>query len=98
MRIIVTGGSGKLGRAAVAELLAHGHDVWNADLAPSRDHTEARFTRVDLADFGQVYELFRGIDEGWDPIDGIVHLAAIPGPAQAPNAALFDNNVTSSYH
>jgi len=98
VRIVVTGGSGKLGRAAVNELLAHGHEVWNADIAPSREATAARFTRVDLTDFGQVYELFRGIDEGWESIDGLVHLAAIPGPAQAPNAALFDNNITSSFH
>lgn len=98
MRVVVTGGSGKLGRAAVAELLANGHEVWNADVAPPREPSAARFTRVDLTDFGQVYELFRGIDEGWESVDGLVHLAAIPGPAQAPNAALFDNNITSSFH
>jgi nucleoside-diphosphate-sugar epimerase len=96
MRIVVTGGSGKLGRAVVAELHAHGHEVWNVDLVPSRD-SAARFTRVDLTDMGQVYELFRGIDEGWDRVDGLVHLAAIPGPAQVPNAALFANNIRGSY-
>ena len=58
----MTGGSGKLGRAAVGELLAHGHEVWNADVAPPREPSSARFTRVDLTDFGQVYELFRGMD------------------------------------
>jgi nucleoside-diphosphate-sugar epimerase len=97
MRIVVTGGSGKLGRAVVADLAAHGHEVWNADLAPPREPA-GRFTRVDLTDFGQVYELFRGIDEGWDAVDGIIHLAAIPGPAQAPNAALFANNIQGSYN
>ena len=97
MRIVVTGGSGKLGRATVAELLAHGHDVWNVDIAPPREPA-GRFTRVDLTDFGQVYELFLGIDEGWESIDGLVHLAAIPGPAQAPNAALFANNIVGSYN
>jgi nucleoside-diphosphate-sugar epimerase len=100
MRIVVTGGSGKLGRAVVADLLDHGHEVWNVDIAPSRDAaaSAARFTRVDLTDFGQVYELFRGIDEGWERIDGVVHLAAIPGPAQVPNAALFANNLQGSYN
>ena len=97
MRIVVTGGSGKLGRAVVADLLDHGHEVWNVDLVPSREPA-TRFTRVDLTDFGQVYELFRGIDEGWPSIDGVVHLAAVPGPAQVPNAALFANNVVSDFN
>jgi UDP-glucose 4-epimerase len=38
------------------------------------------------------------MDEGWDRIDGLVHLAAIPGPAQVPNAALFANNIQGSYN
>ena len=97
MRVIVTGGSGKLGRAVVTELIDHGHDVWNLDLVPSRD-MRARFTRVDLADFGQVYEAFRGMDESWDHVDGVVHLAAIPAPGLVPNAALFRNNMLGTYH
>ncbi|HUQ78723.1 MAG TPA: NAD(P)-dependent oxidoreductase [Patescibacteria group bacterium] len=100
MRIIVTGGSGKLGRAVVADLANHGHDVWNVDVAAPRAEAGlgGRFTRVDLTDFGQVYELFRGIDEGWPAIDAVVHLAAIPGAGQVPNAALFANNVTATYN
>lgn len=97
MRIVVTGGSGKLGRAVVSDLTDHDHDVWNVDVVPPRE-TTGRFTRVDLSDFGQVYELLRGIDEGWPAIDAVVHLAAIPGPGQAPNAALFANNVTGTYN
>ncbi len=31
-RIIVTGGSGKAGRAVVADLLEHGYDVLNLDI------------------------------------------------------------------
>jgi nucleoside-diphosphate-sugar epimerase len=97
MRIIVTGGSGKLGRACVAELLAHHHEVWNADLVPSTGPATP-YTRVDLTDFGQMYEMFRGIDEGWPTIDGILHLAAIPGPGQVPNAALFANNIRGDFN
>ena len=34
-RIVVTGGSGKLGRACVQDLLEHGYEVINADIFPS---------------------------------------------------------------
>ncbi|MGH8891178.1 MAG: NAD-dependent epimerase/dehydratase family protein, partial [Acidothermaceae bacterium] len=33
-RIVVTGGSGKLGRAVVADLAKHGSDVVNLDRVP----------------------------------------------------------------
>lgn len=97
MRIMVTGGSGKLGRATVADLRAHGHETRNLDIAPPREPA-GHFTRVDLTDFGQVYESFRGLDEGWDTIDAVVHLAAVPGASQVPNAALFANNVVGTYN
>ena len=32
--IIVTGGSGKVGRACVRDLMAHGYDVTSIDLTP----------------------------------------------------------------
>ena len=97
MRIIVTGGSGKLGRAVVDELVVHGHEVWNLDAVPS-PRPGARFTRTDLADAGQVYDAFATMDEAFRPADAVVHLAAIPAPSLAPNAALFGNNIRSTYH
>ena len=50
---MVTGGSGKLGRAVVADLIAHGYDVVNLDRVPPPTRA-ARFVRVDLTDYGQV--------------------------------------------
>lgn len=32
-RVVLTGGSGKVGRATVKELLEHGYEVWNLDVA-----------------------------------------------------------------
>jgi len=37
MRVAVTGGSGKAGRAIVRDLLEHGYDVLNIDLRPEHD-------------------------------------------------------------
>jgi nucleoside-diphosphate-sugar epimerase len=97
MRIAVTGGSGKLGRAVVDDLLAHDHEVANLDRVPSPD-PRARFTRVDLADFGQVAGALSAVDDRYDRLDAVVHLAAIPGPGMAPDAAIFANNVLSTYN
>ena len=42
-RVVVTGGSGKVGRACVADLLAYGYEVVSADAAaPAVEHRNAR--------------------------------------------------------
>ena len=97
MRVVVTGGSGKLGRAVVDELATHGYDVAIVDAAPPRD-ARSRFTRIDLTDYGQVVEALSRIDDRYDHVDAVVHLAAIPGPGNATNAATFANNVVSTYN
>lgn len=97
MRIAVTGGSGKLGRAVVDELLADRHEVANLDRVPSADK-RASFTRVDLADFGQTAGALSRVDDRYDRLDAVVHLAAIPGPGMAPDPTIFANNVLSTYN
>ncbi|HEX6357960.1 NAD(P)-dependent oxidoreductase [Actinophytocola sp.] len=94
-RVVVTGGSGKLGRAVVAELLEHGWEVHNLDLVPSG---ASQHTRVDLTDYGQVVEALTGIDDRYHGVDAVVHLAAIPAPGLTANAATFANNVPSTYN
>jgi nucleoside-diphosphate-sugar epimerase len=96
-RVVVTGGSGKLGRAVVAELLDHGWEVHNLDLAPPPESV-CPHTRVDLTDYGQVVEALTGIDDRYQGVDAVVHLAAIPAPGLTANAATFANNVPSTYN
>ena len=50
-RVVVTGGSGKAGRACVRDLLAHGYEVASVDLLPPAEPL-CPFSRVDLTDFG----------------------------------------------
>ena len=97
MHIVVTGGSGKLGGAVVERLLASGHQVTNVDVRPAPG-SGARFLRVDLTDYGQVVEALTGIDDAYDAVDAVVHLAAVPAPGLIPNAATFANNVPSTFH
>src|SRR5579859_4778207 len=99
-RVAVTGGSGKLGRAVVAELLEHGWEVHNFDQAPPPGHARSRsaYTHIDLTDYGQVVEALTGIDDRHRGLDAVVHLAAVPGPGMATNAATFANNIAASYN
>ncbi|WP_026208897.1 NAD-dependent epimerase/dehydratase family protein [Catelliglobosispora koreensis] len=97
-RVVVTGGSGKLGRAVVRELLEHGYDVVNVDQAPPVEKSAASFTQIELTDYGQVFEALTAIDSRYSGVDAVVRLAAIPGPGAKPNAVTFAHNVTVSYN
>jgi nucleoside-diphosphate-sugar epimerase len=96
-RVIVTGGSGKVGRACVADLAEHGYEVFNVDLVrPS--NPRCPFTNVDFTDFGQTLEALSEIDDLYRGLDAVVHLAAIPGPTQFPNSVTFTVNTVSTYN
>jgi len=98
-RVVITGGSGKLGRAVVREFAEHGYDVVNVDRAPSPEApASVQFVRADLTDFGQVVEAFTAIDDRYSGVDGVVHLAAIPAPGLTTQSATFANNVPSTYN
>jgi nucleoside-diphosphate-sugar epimerase len=75
--------------------------VFNLDRvsAPPNGPTDGPVSiRVDLTDYGQTFEALHAIEDRYDSIDAVVHLAAIPAPGLIPNAATFDNNITSTYH
>jgi nucleoside-diphosphate-sugar epimerase len=90
--IVVTGGSGKAGRAVVRDLLEHGYDVLNVDRVPSPAGagSTAPFLPADLTDFGQTLEALSAAD-------AVVHLAAIPSPDHATPDVVFRTNVTSTH-
>jgi nucleoside-diphosphate-sugar epimerase len=96
-RVVVTGGSGKLGRAVVDELLEHRYEVINIDSAPPRE-AKCPFTRVDLTDHGQTLEALMAVDDRYSGVDAVVHLAAIPAPGIVSNVATFTNNMMCSYN
>lgn len=96
-RVAVTGGSGKLGRACVRDLVENGYEVVNLDRAPSPDDL-APFIQIDLTDHDQVVSALTGVDDRYDRLDAVVHLAAIPAPGLRPNSAIFHNNMLSTYN
>ena len=96
-RVLVTGGSGKAGRACVRELLEHGYEVINVDAAHPGE-TLCPFVEADLTDFGQTVEALSGVDSRHNKVDAVVHLAAIPAPGRSTNAVTFRNNILSTYN
>lgn len=89
-RVVVTGGSGKAGRAVVRELLDRGEEVLSVDLTRSAE-LPCRQIEADLTDFGQTAEVLRGAE-------AVVHLAAIPAPGLRPDELTFRVNTTSTYN
>ncbi|HWD66140.1 MAG TPA: NAD-dependent epimerase/dehydratase family protein [Solirubrobacteraceae bacterium] len=70
MRILVTGGSGFIGRHVVVTLRSHGHQVRVVDLQPHVD-PEVDLVQGDIADADVIEAAFEG------GFDGVVHLAAV---------------------
>ena len=95
MKIVVTGGSGKLGRSVVQRLSDEGHQVINLDRAGERGRG---LVLVDLQNYGQVVDAILGIDDRHTGFDAIVHLGAIPAPGLLPDVATFQNNMLSTYN
>lgn len=97
-RIAVTGGSGRLGRAVVLDLTEHGYDVVNLDLDAPPAGAPGDFLTVDLGDYGQVVQALSRIEDVYDSVDGVVHLAAVPRPGLVPNTTTFVDNITATHH
>jgi nucleoside-diphosphate-sugar epimerase len=99
-RIVVTGGSGKAGRAVIRDLLEHGHEVLNVDRVPSAESTSpdspVPLLVADLTDFGQTLEALSG-GERLPGVQAVVHLAAIPSPGHATADVVFRTNITSTH-
>lgn len=89
-KVVVTGGSGLLGRDVIKEFLEHGYEVVNADMKHPKEAL-CRTVITDLTNLGEVYGVLAGAD-------AVVHLAAIPVAYSHPNEVTFQNNVMSTYN
>lgn len=106
-RVVITGSSGKLGRAVVAHFAEHGYAVTAVDrVRPASLPEGARFLQADLNDYGQAVQVLTHVDEHYGAlpvgsgrgVDALVHLAAIPAPGLLPDAATFANNTAITYN
>ncbi len=95
-KIVVTGGSGKAGRACIKDLQAHGYEVLNVDRA-APEGTPRPFMLADLTDYGQVVGVLSGPGLGSQEVMGVVHLAALRVRVYSDQVTFF-NNVVSTYN
>jgi nucleoside-diphosphate-sugar epimerase len=104
-RIMFTGGSGKAGRHVVHHLVEQGYQVLNLDTAPL-DNPKVRTLKTDITDSGQVFNAlssYMGLHE-FDPslrpqpVDAVVHFAAIPRIMLTPDNELFRVNTMGTYN
>ncbi|ACZ42228.1 NAD-dependent epimerase/dehydratase [Thermobaculum terrenum ATCC BAA-798] len=89
-KVVVTGGSGKAGRAVVRDLLEHGYEVLSVDLVPPAERLCPSLV-ADLTDLGETYDAFKGYEM-------VVHLAAIPAPGIRTDEVTFRTNTLSTYN
>lgn len=94
MKVLVTGCSGRIGRATVNRLLAEGHTVLGIDTVPPAVKNY-QFAVVDMTNYGQVVDAVVGLEKG---IDAIVHMAAIVGAKVAPSTHIFNTNTAITYN
>lgn len=89
-KVVVTGGSGNLGRVTLRTFLDAGYEVLNLDvLAPHERNCESWI--ADLNQTGDLYEACKGAD-------AVIHLAAHQAPFVAADAEVFRNNITATYN
>jgi nucleoside-diphosphate-sugar epimerase len=92
MNTLVTGGSGRIGRYVVADLVRAGHKVMSADISPISFDT-ARTIRVDLTESGEVYRSFA--DSG---AEAVIHLGAWANPGIVPDQRTYGENVQGTFN
>lgn len=89
MRVLVTGGSGRVG-TQVARHLAAKHDVTILDAVPPR-HTDVAFVQADILDLDAMTASVKRFD-------AVAHLAAIPHPMSDPAEKVFRVNVMGTFN
>lgn len=91
MRVLVTGGTGAVGKAAVARLVEHGHTVKVIGRSSGLEIQGATYETCDINDYPCLREAARGFE-------AIVHLAAVPSPMLASSEAVFFANAQGTFN
>lgn len=92
MRVLVTGGAGRVGRYVVQELLAHGHTVTSVDIA-AQPAAPCATLQIDLTQAGQVYNALAR-----SGAEAVAHLGAWPNAGMTADTRTYADNVSGTYN
>ncbi|MEP7293796.1 MAG: NAD(P)-dependent oxidoreductase [Chloroflexota bacterium] len=92
MRVLITGGTGSIGTATTARLVAKGWDVRVIGIDPDAPQIDgAEYHQCDILNYDDVLSRTRGCD-------AVIHLAAIRGPGLASGSNVFQVNVAGTFN
>lgn len=91
MRVLLTGGTGNVGKAAVARLSALDHGVTVIGRSAQSEVKNANYVQCDISDYDRLEEVMRGHD-------AVVHLAAHPSPVGLPGREVFRVNDLGTFN
>lgn len=96
MRVVVTGGQGKLGQFVVRALTdtageREGHQVTVFDAVKGPEEGPIRYLPGDIVDLGQVFQALAGAD-------AVIHLAAVHKYGIAPDDVTLRTNVMGTFN
>ena len=92
MKILVTGGAGRVGRYVVQELIAHGHDITSVDIAP-QINPGCPTLHIDLTQAGEVYNALAR-----SKAEAVVHLGAWANAGITADTRTYADNVSGTYN
>ena len=92
MKLLITGGAGKVGQGIVGELLNNpAYEITVLDRTPGPERGPVNYLVGDIQDFGQVMEAMAGAE-------AVMHLAAIHNPNIAPTTVTYQTNVIGTFN
>ena len=92
MKLLITGGAGKVGQAIVRELLnSAAYEITVLYRTPGPERGPVNYLVGDIQDLGQVMEAMAGAE-------AVIHLAAIHNPNIAPTTVTYQTNVVGTFN
>ena len=92
MKVLITGGSGRIGRYTVQAMVDAGHSVTSVDVAPGVVPGVPSLL-VDLTDAGQVYGALARAQA-----EAVIHLGAWANDGRVPDTRTYGDNVRGTFN